>query len=389
MKKPVSKLRLCLILTLLLTIALSAYAVAEEFGVIYGTDTLNLRAQGSSNSQWLGSYSRNTWMEIIGSQNNFYRVRTPDGKTGYMSKNYIDVSPDANDYVWMAVVTNQNGGAFLNFRAQPGYNAPVLGIFYNGVPLQVLSANNGWYCVEINGQVGYVRGEFIADWGYRNAGSSVVATIKTPNNTAINLRSGPGMNYPTLRQFPGDRYVSVLAKGRGWWCVSIDGYVGFMSSDFLTEGLCAARDIAAQGGGGTSGSGYAVVSNPRNTQALNLRMFASTGSQVLDKLYNGTRLWVDAQGTEWCAVTDQSTGLSGYVMTRYITLKNLPQRPTKRVYHPSGTYVNLRSAANMSVNNVRTRVPSGQTVTVLIPGPDWCKVQYNGITGYMLSYFLQ
>lgn len=388
MKRSVFKPRLCLLIALLVTLALGACAVAEEFGVVYNTNTLNLRAQGSSGSQWLGSYSRGTWMELIGSQNNFYRVRTPDGKIGYMSKNYISVHPNANDFVWTAIVTNQNGGAFLNFRAQPTYNAQVLGIFYNGVPLHVLSANNGWYCVEINGQVGYVRGEFVADWGRRNAGSSTVATIKTPNNTAMNMRSGPGMSYPVKRQFSGDRYVSVISKGNGWWLVGIDGEVGFMSSDFLTEGLCAARDLAAQGGGGASGSGYAVVSNPRSTQALNLRRFASTGSEVLDKLYNGTRLWVDAQGTEWCAVTDQNTGLSGYVMTRYITLKNLPQRPTKRVYHPSGTYVNLRSAANMDVGNVRVRVPSGSNVTVLIPGPDWCKVQYNGYTGYMLSYFL-
>ena len=59
------------------------------------------------------------------------------------------------------------------------------------------------------------------------------------------------------------------------------------------------------------------------------------------------------------------------------------------MYHPSGTYVNLRSTADMTQNNVRTRVPSGSSVTVLIPGPDWCKVSYNGYTGYMLSYFLQ
>ena len=367
----------------------SAMASSGSFGVIYGADTLNLRSQGSSSSQWLGSYARGTWVEINGSQNNFYYVRTPDGKTGYMSKNYIDRVPDESDYLWMAVVTNQNGGAFLNFRAQPSYNAQVLGIFYTGVPLQVLNVANGWYCVQINGQTGYVRGEYVTDWGRRNPGSSAVATIKTPNNTAMNMRSGPGMQYPVTHQFSGDSYVSVLAKGSGWWCVSINGYWGFMSSDFLQDGLCAARDLAAQSGGGTSGAGYAVVANPRSTQALNLRQYASTGAKVLDKLYNGTRLWVNEQCSEWCSVTDQTTGLSGYVMTAYIQLYNLPTTPWRSVYHPSGTYVNLRSTANMSVNNVLMRVPSGSSVQVLIPGADWCKVSYGGTTGYMLSYFLQ
>lgn len=124
------KLCLCALaaLLLLLLMAGSAMASSGTFGVIYGTDTLNLRAQGSSSSQWLGSCTRGTWVEINGSQNNFYYVRTPDGKTGYMSKNYIDQVIDESDFVWTALVTNSNGGAFLNFRAQPNYNAQVLGI---------------------------------------------------------------------------------------------------------------------------------------------------------------------------------------------------------------------------------------------------------------------
>lgn len=139
-------------------------------------------------------------------------------------------------------------------------------------------------------------------------GSSTVATIKTPNNTAMNLRNGPGSGYGVVRQFPGDRYVMVLAKGNGWWRVSIDGYTGFMSKDFLVEGLHSAKDNAAQNGGGAVGTSYAVVANPKSTQALNLRAFASTGAGVLDKLYNGAKLWVDEQGTEWSAVTVQNTG---------------------------------------------------------------------------------
>ena len=76
--------------------------------------------------------------------------------------------------------------------------------------------------MEINGQTGYVRSEFVTDWGYRNLGSATVATIKTPGNTAMNLRSGPGMNYGVIAQYPGDSYVSVLARGNDWWCVSIE-----------------------------------------------------------------------------------------------------------------------------------------------------------------------
>jgi len=378
---------IALLLTLLLCV-LTGTALAADYGVVYRTDSLNLRSQGSSSSQWLGSYSRGTWVQITGSQNNFYRVVTPDGRTGYMSKNYIDTY-DSGDNVWMLKVTNRNGGAFLNFRAQPSYNAQVLDIFYNGVPLHASALVNGWFTVEINGQTGYVRSEFVDDLG-RAPGSATVATIKTPNNGRLNLRSGPGMQYPVIRQFAGDRYVSVLAEGDGWWCVSIDGHVGYMSDDYLIKGLHSARDIAAgtPSGGSIGGSPYAVVNNPRSTQTLNLRRYATKASEVLDKMYNGEQLWINEQGTEWCSVTHQTTGVSGYVMTQYISLRNLPATPTRRVVHPAGSYVNLRSAPSMTQNNVLMRVPHGSTVTIVSPGPDWCKVQYGGYTGYMMSYFL-
>ena len=38
---------------------------------------------------------------------------------------------------------------------------------------------------------------------------------------------------------------------------------------------------------------------------------------------------------------------------------------------------------------IAARVPTGNSVTIMIPGQDWCKVTWNGYTGYMLTYFLQ
>ena len=54
------KLCLCALaaLLLLLLMAGSAMASSGTFGVIYGTDTLNLRAQGSSSSQCGQLYAR-------------------------------------------------------------------------------------------------------------------------------------------------------------------------------------------------------------------------------------------------------------------------------------------------------------------------------------------
>lgn len=371
-------------------------ALAEDtFAVVYGTNSLNLRDQPTTSGEWLGAYPRGTWVTVNGSSGNWYSVETADGKAGYMSKNYLTRGATSKSTV--AVVSNPKASSFLNLRKTPSYNAKVLRILYNGVPLKVLGSSNGWYRVSLFGEEGYVRSEYVTRRSY--VASDTVATIKTPNNSALNMRGGPGTNYSTIRQFAGDRYVMVLAKGTKWWRVSIDGYVGFMSAEYLQEGLKAALDLKPGGlPGGTSGGGtggqptggaYGIVTNPRATQYLNLREKASTSSTSIGQYWNGERVSILRQGTEWCEVYVDDDGITGYMMTRYLKLYNAKNTPTLRVSQPQGSFVNLRSAPSLTNSNVLLRVSSGKNVTVVAPGDDWVKVKYNGYTGYMVASFLK
>ena len=368
-----------LALALLMLLTFTGAALAQTYAMVTGTQSLNLRAEANSSSDWLGSYARGAWVEVTGNQNNFYRVRTADRKTGYMSKNFL-ASTDDVTYGNVAIVSNAKATAFLNLRSYPSYAAEVVTILYNGVPLTVLSAENGWFRVQMGSTVGYVRSEFTTV-SYQPIGIKV-GTIKTPNNTAVNMRVGPSTSAAVRRQFAGDRYVSVIYQGTGWWYVSIDGYQGFISSDFLAEGLQAERDLGGQGGS----SGYALVNNPVSTQRLNLRDQPNTAATILAQLSNGLKLSVLVQGTEWSKVYAESLAASGYVMTKYIKLHNLPSTPTLKTVHPQGSFVNLRSAAAMTAP-VITRIPNGKSATILIPGADWTKVRYNGLTGYVMNVF--
>ena len=195
---------------------LAGSALAADFGVVYRTDALNLRGQCSSSSEWLGSYPRGTWVEITGSQNNFYRVRTPDGRTGYMSKNYID-TVGSEDQDWMVEVNNANGGAFLNFRAQPSFNAQVLDIFYNGVPLRASALNNGWFTVELNGQTGYVRSEYLLyDCRWYTAVSA------TP------VYAYPSPDAPRVALLDKNSAYPIIAEYNGYLVISLRGASGFV-----------------------------------------------------------------------------------------------------------------------------------------------------------------
>lgn len=366
----------------------AAVADAEDYAVVHRTNSLNLRSGPSSSYSRLGGYPKGTWVEVIGERNNWYEVLCPDGKTGYMSKNYLDMGPSQR--VNIGVVTNPKSTSFLNLRATPSYSAKVLGIYYNGVPFKILSYANGWYKVTVDGVNGYFREEYISR-SYGIYGEDV-ATIVTPNNTALNLRSGPGRNHGVLRQYRGGEYIMVLAKSDDWWKVCADGRVGFMSSEFLKDGLLQGGPLNSSGNSNGSASNsklpYGIVANPRSTQVLNLRQQPDTASLILDSFRNGVKVSILEQGSEWCHVTVEDTGDTGYMMTAYLTLHNLPARATRTVNHPDGTFVNLRRFSDINAA-VLNRVPHGRTIEILTPGEEWCKVRYNGMTGYMVTAFLK
>lgn len=363
----------------------TASAAALSFGVTYKSETVNLRQQPTQYSTRLGSYAKGSWMAIAGESGNWYYVTAPDGKTGYMSKNYVSVSQ--TPYGNIGIVTNPKASSFLNLREKPSYSAKVLGIYYNGAPFILLSYSEGWYNVRVNGVEGYFREEYVTRQFLPY--SEDVATIVTPNNTALNLRSGPGMGYPSVAQFYGGKYVMVLQRGTGWWKVAVDGMEGFMNTAFLKEGLLPPGTSQQNASAGQTGAqGYAVVTNPRATQVLNMRESPSKASRVLGQYKNGARVTVLSQGVEWCKVRN-AADVVGYMMTDYLALHNLPDIPEMKVVHPMRTFVNLRSAPSMETGKVLARVPHNASVTVLIPGESWIKVRYNGQTGYMVSQFLQ
>lgn len=370
---------LVLLLTLVFTSGIAL--AATDFAVVYNTTSLNLRSEPRSDSAWLGAHPAGTWIQISEAPGNWYAVVTPDGKTGYMSRNFLNKG--ITGYARIATVSNPKPTQFLNLRKEPSYSAQVLGIYYNGVPALVLGESGGWYRVSVDGTVGYFRGEYLkVD---TMIGSDDIATIVTPNNTGLNLRTGPGMKYPSIRQFKGGRYVMVLNRGNGWWKVSIDGYQGYMSTDFLKEGILQ--------NGGSGGSApkepYAVVKNPKPTQVLYLRESPSLSGKVLGQYKNGTRVTVLEQGSEWSHVTVDATGKTGFMMSSYLTFYNLPKAPTMTVTHPNRSFVNLRSAPSLTGTQVLARVSHGEKVEVLIPGSEWIKVRYGKKMGYMVAAFLK
>lgn len=354
-----------------------------DYAIVSGTSTLNLRAGPSSDYAWLGSAKEGDWVGIINEVGNWYYVRLPEsGLYGYMSKNFLDRSASGTAYD-TGVVQNPRATQFLNLRQYPSYSAPVLGIYYNGASFRILASMDGWYQVEIDGQTGYFRQEFVLRTGRSSTVSS--AYVSTGNSGKLNLRNAPTYNGSSvLAQYTNGTAVNVLLQGNTFWKVSIGGVVGYADSSFLRMGSSSVTPTPSA----PTTIGYAIVNNPRATQYLNLRAQPSLSAKVIAQYKNGIRLEVVAQGETWCQVYGSASGNSGYIMTKYLKLYNLPSTPTKTVQN-GNSYVNLRSSPSKQTGSIYQRLSSGTTVTVLTPGDEWTQVRYGNITGYIMTYFLK
>ena len=367
---------LLLLMALMICASTVASADTYRFGTVANSNSVNLRQGASKSTAKLGSYRRGTWLRILDDYGNWYKVKGPDGKTGYMMKDYIYISAGAKGVIGIVDVKDS-----LNLRSKAG-GGKIIGSYPDGVPCILLSENGDWYHVSVDGKAGYFNANYI-DKKYM-AYSTDVATVVNPSGKNVNLRKGPSTDYGVVKSIKNGTFVMIVQEGDGWWKISVGGTVGYMMTDYLQDGIVSASSSSGStSSGAVSSSGYALV----DTGRLHLRKAASKSSRSLGTHPRGTYVTILERGSTWCKV--QVDGTTGYMMSEYLAFYGTAAKATANVIHPGGgSYVNLRNGPSQSTGAVLARVPKGSTVTILTPGSTWCKITYNGITGYMMTRFL-
>lgn len=366
---------------------------SSAYAVVYNTQTLNLRAGPGSSYTWLGQANNGDWVGIEGESGNWYQVRLYSGqykgRTGYMSKNYLQrVSAAAGN---TATVKNPAGTRFLNLRESPSYSANVLGIFYDGATCQVINKqSDGWWYVSVQLDsttlYGYFRSEYLTVNG-STAASIGTAYVSTGNGGWLNLRAYPASDAGVLAQIPNGTLLSILQKGNAYWLVSYKDQTGFVDVSYLSERSATVTAAPTIVPSAPMVSSSSATIQTGNSGKLNLRNQAYSNASIIGRYSNGTSVAVLQKGAAWSYV--EVLGQYGYMMTKYLSFASSVST-SRLVRNPNGgTYVNLRSSPSKTSGNVDVRVPVGATVTLLSWGAEWSQVSYGSYSGYMMTAFLQ
>ncbi len=206
----------------------------------------------------------------------------------------------------------------LNVRSGAGTGHNVISKVKQGQVLQVIGQENGWFKVNVNGQTGYVSGDFVTNGGKTETTVQQGTGTYTVNVSSLNVRTGPSASHTVLGSVNKGKTVQVVGEVQDWFKINFNGGTGYVSKDFVTKGGSAVSNETQQpttNNNNTTtvqtGGSYVV-----NTGALKVRTGPATYNAVIGGVTNGKVLNVTGAENGWYKINHN--GRTGYVSADYV-----------------------------------------------------------------------
>ncbi|EDR89038.1 enterotoxin EntFM [Bacillus anthracis] len=242
----------------------------------------------------------------------------------------------------------------LNVRSGAGTGHSVISKVKQGQVLQVIGQENGWFKVTVNGQTGYVSGDFVTTGGKTGTTVQQGTGTYTVNVSSLNVRTGPSTSHTVLGSVNKGKTVQVVSEVQDWFKINFNGGTGYVSKDFVTKGGSAVSNQTQQPTTNNNtttvqtGGSYVV-----NTGALKVRTGPATYNAVIGGVTNGTVLNVTGAENGWYKINHN--GRTGHVSADFVkfvkggvnNVTNNVQQPVKDVQKPT-TGGNISSIAGFA-----------------------------------------
>ena len=160
------------------------------------------------------------------SGSDWYRV-IYNGTLGYISAQYLKCAETMDASFGTAYVN----GTGVRLRSAPSTSAAILGTYDRGLALSVTGVSGTWYKVTVNGQSGYISGDYVS--------------FAKPETNSAPAKSAGQQIVDTAMKYVGYPYVYGGSTPSGFDC---SGFVKYVYSQY---GYTLDRTAAAQSADGT------------------------------------------------------------------------------------------------------------------------------------------
>ncbi|PEJ13575.1 peptidase P60, partial [Bacillus toyonensis] len=258
----------------------------------------------------------------------------------------------------------------LNVRSGAGTGHNVISKVKQGQVLQVIGQENGWFKVSVNGQTGYVSGDFVTTGGNKGTTVQQGTGTYTVNVSSLNVRTGPSTSHTVLGSVNKGKTVQVVGEVQDWFKINFNGGTGYVSKDFVTKGGSAVSNETQKpttNNNNTTtvqtGGSYVV-----NTGALKVRTGPATYNAVIGGVTNGKVLNVTGAENGWYKINHN--GRTGYVSADYVKFvkggvtggnqgSNQVQKPTAPTGGDTSSIAGFARSLNGSPYRTAGTTPAG------------------------------
>lgn len=279
-------------------------------------NSVNFRKGPGTNYSSLDKLNKGYKVEYLETVGSWIKIKY-NGLEGFVHGDYVSGSSNNNTSEGDNTIktTKEVTGSSVNFRKGPGTNNSVIKALSKGTKVGFISESNGWAKVNYNGTIGYISSKYLGAINSNNNNTNeeadnTVKYNKSVTGSRVNLRKGPGTNYPVVTSLSRGTSVGVISESNGWSKINYNGSIGYMSSSYLGT-------INS-----SSNEGESTNSSSQADRVINL------AKQQLGKSY----VW-GAEGPN----TFDCSGFTQYVFKNAVSI-NLPR--VSREQSKFGQYVN-------------------------------------------------
>lgn len=386
----------------------SSNSTSIGVGHLINTTFLHFRSQPSIDSNIIETLYNNSDIVVLSNENDGWYEVEVNGQTGYVDGYYLEVASNNDQNNPEPSSSNIGIGTgslvnttFLHFRSQPNLDSSIIDTLYTNSQITVLSNSiNGWYKIEVNGQIGYVDAYYlqVASNAQNNNSTSALGIGSLVNTTFLHFRSEPTLDSNIISTLNTNTPITVLKKIGTWYQIEVNGQVGYVYGYYLSVSnqSSAPANTSESDQNSTSNTNGIGTGSLVNTTFLHFRTQPTTNSDIISTLNTNSTIVVLSKAGGWYEV--EVDGQTGYVYGYYLDVtpysssssNNNSSNPNSDVVTGevvNSPYLHVRSGAGTNFS-ILEDIYLGNKVQVIQKLGNWYEIKINGKIGYVYDYYL-
>lgn len=292
------------------------------------TTKLNMRKGAGTGHSIVDTLSKNTAVNIYEVVGTWLRIDVPSsGKSGYVSGKYITVNSSSLTAYALGVTSGK-----VNLRKEATSKSDSLAVIDGNSGLTIYSADSktGWYKVKVHssGKEGYISPLYIKIVSkVDKSGTSGTSGVITASS--VNLRSGAGTSYSKIATLQKNDAVTILEKSGDWYKVTVKSTnkTGYVFATYVKDTSTTTPTPTATPAGSPTPTPAGSQAGKLNASGVNFRTGPSTSYKIISQLSKDTTVTVLSKDGDWYKIKVNSSGTTGYVFAKYITIVSATPTP--------------------------------------------------------------